>query len=204
MRVSDITTGKLVLESLAEKKRLQKEGIGNIAAKTGDIQSDVFSSDKKINMDVAKINELQKNYLKDNSSLEGLSKLQNQVEDFEKSSSGVKNFEKLSLELGNIVSSTKYNGENVISYLSTQIKDDKTLYTFKLNLNTEIANINTKLSEERKNIAMYLVKNENRDVAYDFSSEKTARNIADMLKKDNAAGVFKGIANLSGLLGIDK
>jgi hypothetical protein len=204
MKVSDITAGKLVLESLAEKKRLQKESVGNIAAKAGDVQTDVFNSDKKINVDVAKINELQKSYLKDNASLEGLSKLQDKVDDFEKSSSAVKNFEKLSLDLGNIVSSTKYNGENVISYLSTQIKDDKSLYTFKLNLSTEIENLTSKLSEERKNIAMYLVRNENMDVAYDFSSEKTARNIADMLSKDNAAGVFKGIANLSSLLGIDK
>ena len=75
------------------------------------------------------------------------------------------------------MNSTKFNGESIISYLSTNIQDSKSLYTFKSNLDSSIVNTQAKLAEERKNLALYLVKQENVETAGSFSSEKAVSDI---------------------------
>lgn len=206
MKISDVVMGRTVLESLAEKKILLKNSnlINNSDNQTK--AKDIFDSDRVKNSDISKIKELQSNYMKNTSSLTGLNALNDKVEEFEKSpdKTNQKNYDQLSSELNDIVASTKYGGESVISYLSTNIRDEKSLYTFKANLNNEISGIKGKLSEERKNIAAYLVMNENLEGARAFSSEKTLNNVLAVLDKNNLEKVYNNISNISTLLGIEK
>ena len=147
--------------------------------------------------------DLQKSFLKNNLSLIGLQDLQKSVFDFEKLSEDTKDYSKISQELKHIVGNTKFEGENVISFLSTSIKDNKSLYTFKTNLNTEIDATKSNLRDERKKIASYLVKSENVEVAKNFSPDKTLKDIVHTLNKSNSENLFKGIANINNLIGID-
>ncbi len=203
MKIADITMGKAVLENLADKKRLQKEAVSQNEL-SNSIKNDVFNSDKTMTMDIAKINELQKSFMKDSLSMSGLKELQNKVEKFELSSVTDRNYEELSMDLNKTVLSTKFEGESIISYLSTQIRDEKSLYTFKTNLGNEISELKNKIADERKNLASYLVKSENLEVERDFSSEKIAEQIASAINKNNMGSIFKGISNINNLLGIEK
>ncbi len=203
MNIADITMGKAVLENLADKKRLQKQSV-SINSPSRQVKSDVFNSDKSMSIDLAKINELQKGFMKDNISLSGLKNLQDKVEQFENNPVSQRDYDKLTKELNVIVNKTKFDGENVISYLSTQVKDEKSLYTLKANLVNEIEGIRTKMADERKSLASYLVKSENLETVKDFSSEKTADKIASALDKNNISNLFKGISNINTLLGIEK
>ncbi len=205
MKIADILTEKTALENLAYKKKAARNTLISEDSNQNSNLKDIFNSDKKISADITKINQLEKSYLKDNLSLNGLFELQNKVNAFE-SSAGISSpdYNQLSHELSAIVNSTKYNGENIISYLSTNIQDRKSLYTFKSNLDAEITNTQTKLADERKNLAQYLVKQENLEVARDFSSDKTVRDITQALNKNNSRSLFKEMSNVSSLLGLEK
>ena len=203
MMISDISTGKASLESLFEKKKVQKftPAESQTSLKTGNL--DEFEQSKIQHNDSFKMKDLQKSFLKNNLSLIGLQDLQKSVFDFEKLSEDTKDYSKISQELKHIVGNTKFEGENVISFLSTSIKDNKSLYTFKTNLNTEIDATKSNLRDERKKIASYLVKSENVEVAKNFSPDKTLKDIVHTLNKSNSENLFKGIANINNLIGID-
>ncbi len=205
MKISDILTEKTALDNLTYRK---KNTVNNFSvAKEGHVsdQKDIFNTDKIIAPDMAKMDQLQKSFVKDNMSLNGLYEMQNKVDNFEKSlASTTPDFDQLTRELNAIVNSTKFNGENIISYLSTNIQDSKTLYTFKSNLDSSIINTQAKLAEERKNLATYLVKQENVETAGAFSSEKVVRDITESLNKANIRSLYKDISNASALLGLEK
>jgi hypothetical protein len=206
MKISDIITDKTALDNLTNKKKSSGAGshIENNPALSS--QKDIFSnSDKIVSADMAKMDQLQKSFVKDNLSLNGLFEMQTKVDNFEKSiASGSPDFDQLTRELNAVMNSTKFNGENIISYLSTNIQDSKSLYTFKSNLDSSIVNTQAKLAEERKNLALYLVKQENVETAGSFSSEKAVSDIMASLTRANARLLYKDITNASALLGLEK
>ncbi len=205
MKITDILTEKTALENLAYKKKnaVDNNSIENLNQNTD--QNDVFDSGKKVSADVSRINQLQKSFIKDNLSLSGLHELQNKIEIFENSfDKDSADYDQLTHDLNAIVNSTKYNGENIISYLSTNIQDNKSLYTFKSNLDASIVNTEAKLAEERKNLASYLVREENIETASSFSTERTIRDIAGSLNKSNIKNLYRDISNVSSLLGLEK
>jgi hypothetical protein len=202
MKISDIITDKAALENLSYRKK----STSNIAEINKEGQTlelkDIFDSDKIISPEMTKMDQLQKSFVRDNLSLNGLYEMQNKVRNFESSTSS--DYDQLTRELNAVINSTKFNGENVISYLSTNIQDNKSLYTFKSNLDSSIVNTQAKVAEERKNLALYLVKRENIETAASFSSEKTVRNIMDSLKGTDARYLHKDTINASSLLGLEK
>lgn len=204
MRITDIATGRAVLESLAEKKKIQKLAEDSTQSSARVNGKDSFQSDKKVSADLAKINEVQKNYLKDHASLNGLQALEEKAAAFVSVPAGQRDYENLSKELAAIVNSTRFEGESIISYISTNVKDEKSLYTLKTNLRNEINSVQFKMSEERKNLATYLIKSENMEAAGDVSSERLLKNVTAKLDKKISENLFKGMSNLSSLLGIEK
>jgi hypothetical protein len=204
MKISDIITEKTSLDNLTYRKKNTGENNSVKDEETAE-QKDMFASEKTVMPDIARMAQIQKSFVIDNLSLNGLYEMQNKVDNFEKSmASASPDFDQLTRELNAIVNSTKYNGENIISYLSTSIGDSKSLYTFKSNLDSSIINTQAKLAEERKNLAFYLVKNENIETSGAFSSEKTVRDITESLNKSNIRSLYKDISNASALLGLDK
>lgn len=204
MKISDIITEKTSLDNLTYRKKNTGEN-NSLKDEEASEPKDKFTSEKTVMPDMARMTQIQKSFVIDNLSLNGLYEMQNKVDNFEKSmASASPDFDQLTRELNAIVNSTKYNGENIISYLSTSIGDSKSLYTFKSNLDSSIINTQAKLAEERKNLAFYLVKNENIETSGAFSSEKTVRDITESLNKANIRSLYKDISNASALLGLDK
>ncbi|MGA2141813.1 MAG: hypothetical protein ABSG94_05255 [Brevinematales bacterium] len=206
MKISDILADKTALDNLTNKKKNIDAGPGISKNTAVTDQKDIFNNpDKIIPADMAKMDQLQKSFVKDNLSLNGLFEMQTKVDNFEKSlASGSPDFDQLTRELNAVMNSTKFNGESIISYLSTNIQDSKSLYTFKSNLDSSIVNTQAKLAEERKNLASYLVKQENFETTGSFSSEKALSDIMASLTKANAHSLYKDITNASALLGLEK
>ncbi len=204
MKITDVITEKAILENLGYRKKVLRENLPTDISPIPETKNDFFNSTKKIPSDLIKIKQLQKNFLRDNASLNGLYELKKKVQSFEDSANSLKDYSVLTRELNAIVNSVKYNGESIISYLSTNIQDNKSLYTFKSNLEAEINNIKTKIAEERKTIAFYLVKEENIEGIKEFSSENAIRNVIESLNKSNVHSIHKGVSNLAVLLGVEK
>jgi hypothetical protein len=202
MKITDVVMGKVALDNLLDKRKAQKQSVSSFADSSQILRKDGLDTEKKVSADMAKIREMEKIYLKDNASMEGLQNLSKRIENFQSSNEAKRSFEDLTKDLTGIVNSTKFEGESVISYLSTQIRDDKSLYTFKTNLTNEIKVLQSKLSDERKGIAFYLVKNENLDAVGRFSSDEAAKEVRSLLNYENAEVLHKGISNLPKLLGI--
>lgn len=200
MKVQDVISQKVALENLAQKKKLEKESPASLKNAVLD-KNDKFEFEKKTNQDVARVAQVQQSYQRNSVSMLGLSDMQKKVDEFEKTARPEQDYQNLSRELKTIASQVKYNGESIISFLSTSISDDKSLYTFKANLKNEIDSVQNKLAVERKNIATYLVAQENRDTVRDFSTDKTLNVIKGAIDKESAANLYKGISKLSTLLG---
>jgi len=159
---------------------------------------------KNADSDLVKIREVERNFLKDITALNGLEEMSRRVSAFDDSQTDNEEWSALSKQLSGIVRSTIFDGESVISYLSTSISDSKTLYTLKMNLENEIANVNTKIQTERKQLATFLVERENIDAANNFSAQETLDKVISALNAENAAILHRNIDNVSGLLAMDK
>lgn len=200
MKIADIGLGKAVLEELIDKKKTQKMNASSALTRM-DNNKDSFENGKRITPDLARMNELQKSYLKDNASLKGLLDLRQRTDEFNVKTG---NYDKLSQELNAIVTGTRFQGESIISYLSTHISDEKALYTFKANLNTEIDNVRLKVSGERKDIASYLVREENLEGMKGYFADQSAKIVASFLNAGNVDAVHRKVSNINVLLGMEK
>lgn len=201
MKIADIGLGKTVLEELFDKKKTQKLNASSAMNRMDDSKYDSFENGKRITPDLAKMNELQKNYLKDNTGLKGLLDLRQKAETFDTRTG---NYEKLSQELNAIVTGTRFQGESIISYISTHVSDEKALYTFKANLDSEINNVRLKVSGERKDIASYLVREENLEGIRGYFADDSAKRIASVLNAGNVDAVHRKVGNINALLGIER
>ncbi|MEJ5283420.1 MAG: hypothetical protein WHS77_00045 [Brevinematales bacterium] len=197
MKITDIISQKVSLESLNEKREASKTNsklINSINRKTDSVN--IQRNKNEINT----ILQLQNEFSKNIASLNGFIEMDQKINEFQKLPTNLKDFEKLSRELSALSKSVKFNGENVISYLNTDVKDDQTLYTLKMNLTKEIESLKNIVAKERKAIASYLIKNENRDAIAGFSSEETVKNITQLLNEKNIANVYKLKNNSNRLL----
>ncbi|MGC8771643.1 MAG: hypothetical protein ACP5Q5_10375 [Brevinematia bacterium] len=197
MKITDIISQKVSLESLNEKREASKTNsklINSINRKTDSVN--IQRNKNEINT----ILQLQNEFSKNVASLNGFIEMDQKINEFQKLPTNLKDFEKLSRELSALSKSVKFNGENVISYLNTDVKDDQTLYTLKMNLTKEIESLKNIVAKERKAIASYLIKNENRDAIAGFSSEETVKNITQLLNEKNIANVYKLKNNSNRLL----
>lgn len=149
--------------------------------------------------DMIRIREMQNNYLKSEVSLNGLVEMEKVVSEFEDSGMA-DTFSELSRQLHNVSSETSFNGESIISYLSTEIRDEKGLYTFKMNLESEIGGIREQLASERKQIASYLVEAENKETASGFDAERMVNTIRDMLAVSDTDALIGKVNNVNSLL----
>ena len=201
MKIADIGLGKAVLEELIDKKKAQKSDANSALNRLDRTGRDSFDNGKRITPDLARMNELQKNYMKDNAGLNGLIELRRKAEEFNPKTGS---YEKLSQELNAIVADTRFQGESIISYLSTHVNDDKALYTFRANLDKEIESARLKVSGERKDIASYLVREENLEGIRGYFADHSAKIVASVLTAANVDAVHRNINNINALLGIEK
>lgn len=201
MRITDIAAGRAALESLSEKKRdvrFNPSRADQPVVKKGEDSG----TDKKVSQDQLRVRDLQRGFMKDSVSMQGLSELQKRLNLYE--TGEAKNFEELSRDLSGIVQSTRFEGESVISYLSTQIKDDKTLYMFRNSLDAEIGLVQNRLSEERKAVASYLVRAENMDNIRSFSAENALKQVVADHGMLAQADLHRKPGNVASLLGIER
>lgn len=202
MKISDIATGKTTLEALFEKKRVQKDSGSRSAGLENIKPGDGYIKSKSVAPDQSRISELENSFMRNSITLQGLNDMNRTVSVFEKTPGA--DYNSLSSDLSAIVSARRHNGESVLSYLSTNIRDEKDLYTFKASLDSEVKGVSAKLRDERNKIASFLVMSENRETVQDFSPERTAKAVVSMLSRDNAQSLYKGMSNLGNLMGLGK
>ncbi|MCX7821328.1 MAG: hypothetical protein N2258_06600, partial [Brevinematales bacterium] len=197
MKIMDIISQKVSLESLNEKRENSKTNlklINSIHRK-----SDSVNIQRNKN-EISSILQLQDEFNKNITSLNGFIEMDEKINEFQKLPLNMKDFEKLSRELSAFSKSVKFNGENIISYLNTDVKNEQSLYTLKMNLSKEIENLKNVVAKERKAIATYLIKSENRDSLAGFSSEEVVKNISQLLNEKNVATIYKMKNNSNRLL----
>ena len=161
----------------------------------GEIQADQTPPDITITGGFAQVTGI-------GSSEMGFEELDRKLADFESKPSEEKSYQQLSRELSSVIHSVKFEGENVISYLSTNVSDEKSLYMFRTNLKNEIENLKSILADERKGLASYLVKGENQDAYSSYSPDLVLSSLAAQMKKSGAESVHQNRPNVSGLLGV--
>jgi hypothetical protein len=205
MKIADLISGQVNLNALNNRDSTKKkEPLDILSKERGKVSSDSVAINKNADSDLVKIREVERNFLKDITALNGLEEMSRRVSAFDDSQTDNEEWSALSKQLSGIVRSTIFDGESVISYLSTSISDSKTLYTLKMNLENEIANVNTKIQTERKQLATFLVERENIDAANNFSAQETLDKVISALNAENAAILHRNIDNVSGLLAMDK
>lgn len=181
MKISDIISQKVSMESLLERKKSEK--FNNLRIDSSNRKADSILLNRKP-PEISSIIELQSNFNKNIASLNGFMEMERKIKEFQLVSDNKKDFERLSRELTAISKSVKYRGENVISYLSTDIKDEASLYAFKMNLSKEIESLKAAIAKERKALASYIVENENKDAVAGFSPENLVEKIKMALRQN--------------------
>ncbi|MGC8765413.1 MAG: hypothetical protein ACP5QT_05970 [Brevinematia bacterium] len=197
MKVSDIISQKVSFENLSNKRRNIKSDSSVISTLYSKTDAVAFQRNRN---EITSIIDLQHEFNKNMTSLNGFIDMERKINEFQALADEKKDFERLSKELSAISHLVKFNGENVISYLDTNVKDETSLYTLKMNLSKEIENLKSIVAKERKTIARYLIANENREALVGFSPEKTVENILNLLKESNISGLHKLKNNSNKLL----
>ncbi len=194
MKIMDLISQHVNLEKLAEKRTTSKVGkeITGVRSKNDSVNV------QRKNNELTSILQIQNDFNKNTISLNGFMEMKEKIDAFQKLDN--KDYEKLSKELSAISKSVKFNGENIISYLDTNIKDEQSLYTLNMNLSKEIENVKLKVAKDRKILASFLVMNENRDSISNFSIEKVVNDITDLLNEKNISKIYKIKENTNKLL----
>jgi len=188
MKISDIISQKVSLENLSEKKKNEK--INSPLLNSIKARNDSVDLHQKTKNELSTIIQLQQEFNKNIASLNGFLEMEKKIVEFQNLTSKKKDFEILSKELAVISRSVKFNGENVISYLNTNVKDDASLYTLKVNLTKEIENLKNIVAKERTIIAKFLITSENKDALLGFSPEKNLGNIFNLIKEKNIENIY--------------
>ncbi len=199
MKVNDIISGKINFEPLNKEKK-GKVGISEQSKTDTKVTADTLSLQKTASSELLKVRDMQDTFFKGTASQEGFNELKSIIQNFEKLPEDQKDWTKLSQDLKSAVSRTLYNGESIISYLSTNVKDEKSLYTLKANLDTEIQSTESKIHQARKQIARYLVQESNREAAARFSPTQTLEKIVTDLDINKGNSITKGLNNIQKLL----
>ncbi len=197
MKISDIISQKVIFENLSNKRQNIKSNASVINAIYSKTDAVTFQRSRN---EITSIIELQYEFNKNLTSLNGFMDMERKINEFQVLAEEKKDFDRLSRELSAISRSVKFNGENVISYLNTNIKDESSLYTLKINLSKEIENLKNIVSKERNTIARYLIENENKDALIGFSPEKAIENILGLLRGKNLSALYKLKSNSNKLL----
>lgn len=200
MKVSDIISGKISLEPLNRDKKGRIQGTADRQQGQSGGGQDSLSLQKSITADMVKIRDLQNSFFKGNASLDGFQEIRSIIREFEQQPEERKDWSRLSQDIKAAVSRTMFNGESVISYLSTNIKDEKSLYTLKTTLDTEIQGAEARVHQARKQIGRFLVQEANREAAARFSPERVLDQIRQDLNPATADKLVKGLNNIQRLL----
>lgn len=201
MKVSELISAQVRLEKTDGGKKGKNESpIDLLARNRKGFANDSVNVNKNIQPELLRIKELERNYLKNSVSLNGFKVINETIGQFEKLGFNEPKWNDLSRELHGVVQSTMFEGESVISYLSTSVSDEKSLYTLKGNLASEIKNLQNQLYSERKQLANYLVKQENLSVVSSFSATDTLNKVISVLNNENSQNIHSGFSNIAQLL----
>ncbi|URA09760.1 hypothetical protein [Thermospira aquatica] len=101
----------------------------------------------------------------------GLELLKRRVAEFSRTPVEQRNYELFSQELQKIVSQTRFQGETPLAYMSVKVSDERTLYTLGQQIDQEITVQQSRLRQERRQMAAFLISQENRDALVGRSAE---------------------------------
>jgi hypothetical protein len=203
MRVLDVIQGNVTVRAAEDRDRFRSAFNTVRDENRPRNDQDTLSLNSVMESDLVRIQELQKNYVKNETSLRGLEEMQRRISGFESEPAEQRDYRGLGDQLQAVVQATRFEGESVISYLSTKVTDDKSLYMLKMNLTSEIENVQSAITDERKQIASYIVRQENLEAATGYSPDENAQKIVSQLTRENAGQLFRGMSNVQNLLSLE-
>ncbi len=203
MQVSDIISGKIDLKPMQKEKKGSKANINNISENLKSNNRDVISLTKGPAQDMLKLQEMQSTYMKSTTSLDGFNELSAIIEKFEKQPDDQKDWNALSQELKSTITKTLYKGESIISYLSTNVNDEKSLYTLKANLANELQSASARVAQSKKQISRYLVEQANKDAVVGYDPQKILAGVKQDLNQNNVSMLSGTLNHIQRLLNIE-
>lgn len=200
MNVLDAIRTQISSVNLAENKNRFK-GI-TASSERSETLSGADSVDLEANADqnLVRMREIERTYLKNEASLQGLSEMSELMTSFNATTASDNDYAKLTEGLGEISRNTLYEGESVISYLSTAVSDEKSLYTLSMNVEKEISGLTDSMKSEMSEMKTFLIAEENKSAASGFDAENLADTIARDLTLNVAENLHGALPNTQSLL----
>jgi hypothetical protein len=204
MNIKDVITGNVNLTALYEKSKFKSPAVSEKSGNGMQVGEDSFAFEKNLEKDMLRLQEVQKDYMKNDIGVKGLNDMQSLISSMDGQDPEKIDWQGVSRKMNAIVSSTKFEGQAVIGFLSTKVDDEKSLYTLKMNVSKEINSMQSKMDESRKQIAGYLVKRENLEVFAGYTPDKNMESIMSVLDISTAQGLYKNMGNVNSLLSAKK
>lgn len=181
MRIEDILHSTVALDRIQKQKQTESRGV---SARLLKMSQDEVGLLRQTDEKLLAIRDREQNFMRHEVILSGLELLKKRVAEFSRTAVEQRNYEAFSQELQQIVSGTRFQGETPLAYMSVKVSDEKTLYTLSQQIDQEITVHQNRLKQERKQIAAFLVTQENQEALGGKSSEVLLAEVKDAMTKE--------------------
>jgi|GEM_PF-2302522 type II secretory pathway pseudopilin PulG len=178
MRIEDILHSTVALDRIQKQKQAESK---SITLRTLRSSQDEAALLRQTDEQLIGIRDRQQSYMRQEIIVSGLELLKKKVDELSRTPVEERNYDEFSKQLQQIVSQTRFQGETPLGYLSLKITDEKSLYTLNQQIDQEIIVHQSRLRQDRKQLAAFLVTSENRDALASVSPEKLANTIKETL-----------------------
>lgn len=200
MQIAEIAGRNVSSLSTDERNRVKKKLTDAVSEQRIVKSKDSISVSGKLEADMVQMNQLQKDYQQNSSSLNSMMNTQKWMEEIQKKGMQGVDWKQTNGELSSLMNEIRMNGERITSLFDVSVKDEKSFSALNDRLKKEIGSIQNKIVENRKQIGEYLVKRENIEGIYNYSADKAVEKIAMSINRNNIQSIFSQIDNANKLL----
>ncbi|MFN3659720.1 MAG: hypothetical protein ACK4TN_00605 [Brevinematales bacterium] len=181
MRIEDILRSTVALDRIQKQKQAESRAVSSRLLKMSQDEVELLrQTDEKL----LAIRDREQNFIRHEVVLAGLELLKKRVAEFSRMPVEQRNYEAFSQELQQIVSDTRFQGETPLAYMSVKVSGEKTLYTLSQQIDQEMMVHQNRLRQERKQIAAFLVSQENQEAVGGKSPEVLLTEVQDAMTKE--------------------
>jgi len=183
MRIEDILHSSVALERIQKQKQADVKGsVQRLRRESRDEVGVVRQTDEQI----MAIRDREQSFMRHEIMVSGLELLKKRVAEFARTPVEQRNYQVFSQELQQMVNGVRFQGETPLAYMSVRVSDERSLYTLSQQIDQEIAVHQGRLRQERKQIASFLVKQENQEALVGRSSEALVADLKQTLEREGA------------------
>ncbi|MCX7881872.1 MAG: hypothetical protein N2314_01480 [Brevinematales bacterium] len=181
MRIEDILHSTVALDRIQKQKQTEAKGMSlRLLRESQDEVGLLRQTDEKL----LALRDREQTFMRHEVIVYGLELLRKRVGEFARTPVEQRDYELFSQELQQIVNGTRFQGETPLASMSVKIADEKSLYTLSQQIDQEIAIHQNRMRQERKQIAAFLVTEENQEALAGKSSETLLAELRDAMQKE--------------------